>query len=276
MIYLREGWGRVKGQFPSVIILFLYQLLWGFFLYRIINELVVSVLERYPDSSLPEISRILFMFEGQLGFEQNPNIKTALIWIAILVLVRIILSPFIQAGILYGLVPDEDRKSGLSLFRGMQQFGKPVLLIYLIEWLLIISPAYFIYPRLIQPIIMLFQVGITYPVLFTVISYLTGWCAYIWMVRQCSLFIQFGYFFQHKIAPSFVIFLRSILKGLLISCLLGLSLFGISLLFGTLSFIWTGLLALILQQCFPLFRSLISIWRVTAQYNLWQQNSQKC
>ena len=276
MIYLREGWGRVKGQFPSVIILFLYQLLWGFFLYRIINEIVVSLLERYPDSSLPEISRLLFIFEGQLGMEQNSNIKISLIWILFLVLLRIILSPFIQAGILYGLVPDESRKSGLSLFRGMQQFGKPVLLIYFIECLLILSPAYFIYPKLSQHFITLFQAGITYPVLFTVIAYLTGWCAYIWIIRQCSLFIQFGYFFQHKIAPSFVIFVQSLLKGILISCLLGLFILGISLLFGTLSFIWTGLLALILQQCFPLFRSIFSIWRVTAQYELWEQRSQKC
>lgn len=276
MIYLREGWGRVKGQFPSVIILFLYQLLWGFFLYRVINELVVSLLERYPDSSLPEISRILFIFEGEQGFEQNPSIKITLIWILILVLLRIILSPFIQAGILYGLVPDESRKSGLSLFRGMQQFWRPVLLIYFIEWLLIISPAYFIYPKLSQLIVILLQVGLTYPVLFTVVGYLMGWCTYIWIIRQCSLFIQFGYFFQHKITPSFFIFLRSILKGILISCLLVLFLFGISLLFGTISFIWTGLVALILQQCFPLFKSIFSIWRVTAQYELWEQCSQKC
>ncbi|MNJ37589.1 hypothetical protein D3C77_324170 [compost metagenome] len=275
MIYVREGWGRVKGQFPSVIILFLYQLLWGFFLYRIINQIIISLLERYPDSSLQEMSRLLFIFEGQLGYQHNSDIKLALIFIIGMIGLRILLSPLIQAGILYGLVPEGSRKSGLSLFRGMQQFGKPVFLIYIVEWLLIFSPAYFIFPKLSHHFVTLFQTGVTLPLLLTVTAYLAFWLSYSWIVRQCSLFIQFGFLFQQKITPSFLVFLRSILKGILISCVLGLSLVGISILFGSLSFVWTGILALVLQQCFPLFRSIFTVWRVTAQYQLWEQSSQK-
>lgn len=275
MIYVREGWGRVKGQFPSVIILFLYQLLWGFFLYRIINQIIISLLERYPDSSLQEMSRLLFIFEGQLGYQHNSDIKLALIFIIAMIGLRILLSPFIQAGILYGLVPEGSRKSGLSLFRGMQQFGKPVFLFYIVEWLLIISPAYFIFPKLSHHFVTLIQQGITLPHLLTVTAYLALWLSYSWIVRQCSLFIQFGYLFHHKITPSFLVFLRSILKGILISFILGISLVGISLLFSSLSFLWTGILALVLQQLFPLFRSIFTVWRVTAQYQLWDQSSQK-
>lgn len=275
MIYVREGWGRVKGQFPSIIILFLYQLLWGFFLYKVINEVILSLLERYPDTSLEEVSRVLFIFEGQLGYQYNPDLRLALILIACMIALRIVLSPFIQAGILYGLVPEQSRKSGLALFRGMQQFGKPVLFIYIIEWLLIVSPAYFILPKLGRHFTILLQVGVTLPVLFTLIAYLTGWAAYIWVIRQCSLFIQFGYLFEHKIIPSLSIFIKSIIKGILISCLLGASLLAITIVFSSLSFIWTGLLALVLQQCFPLFRSIFTVWRVTAQYQLWEQYLQK-
>lgn len=275
MTYVRSGWGHLKKQFPSVIILFLYQLLWGFFLYRLVDTAVTSVLQRYPDPSLSDLSRILFLVEGQIGLRENPDIAMYF-WILIsMVAIRLVLAPLIQAGILYGLMPQESRKSGLPLFRGMQVFGKPLFLFYLLELILILVPAFWIVPKLNHLWPSLLQTGSDLPTILTIGGYALGWVCYIWILRQCLLFAQFGYLFKMGTWGALLTCIRYLLPGIGISLLLGIFSFTVFMLFGTISWFWTGLIALILQQLHPLFRSIFKVWQVTSQYQLWETKSQK-
>ncbi|WP_055105440.1 hypothetical protein [Paenibacillus ihumii] len=273
MPYIRNGWSSVKRQFPSVIILFLYQLLWGVFLYRLVNTAVVQVLHRYPDPPPHDLSRILFIIEGQSRFWQTPEVHHYIWILAGMVILRLLLTPLIHAGILYGLLPTEERASGLPLFRGMQKFWKPAALFYFLELALILIPTVWLLPELYASLLPLLQGGSRISAVLSTAAYVIGWLGYTWFIRQTVLFLQFGYLFKGNVWPSLLLCWRHLLPGLGISIILAASCSVLFILFGTISWIWTGLLALILQQAYPFFRSVFRIWKISSQYCLWQQKS---
>lgn len=273
MPYIRNGWSSVKRQFPSVVILFLYQLLWGVFLYRLVNTAVIQVLQRFPDPPPHELSRILFIIEGQSRFWQTPEVQHY-IWILIgMIMLRLLLTPLIRAGILYGLLPAEERAAGLPLFRGMQKFWKPVTLFYCLELILLLIPTLWLLPKAYASLSIFLQGGSHVPTFLTVTAYIVGWLGYSWFIRQCLLFLQFGYLFKGSAWPSLLVCWRHLMTGLGISITLAISCSIIFILFGTTSWIVTGLLALILHQTYPFFRSVFKIWKISSQYCLWQQKS---
>lgn len=275
MSYVRQGWILLKKQFPSVIILFLYQLLWGLFLYRLVDTAVTALLQRYPDPPPTALSRILFLLEGQINLWSNPDIRLYFWLLAGMTALRMVLTPLIQAGILYGLAPPENRSSGFPLFRGMREFGKPVALFYVLELALTLLPALWIVPKLLS--LWPGLVGAANPMTtwLTGLGLILGWFIYGWFIRQCLLFAQFGYLFKAGVGSSLLICCKSLLQAIGISALLGAFGLLVFLLFGTISWIWTGMLALILQQTYPLIRSAFKVWRVTSQFHLWQSRTQK-
>lgn len=275
MTYIRNGWGLVRSQITSVIILFLYQLLWGVFLYRLIHSAVIALLTRYPEPPPNELSRVLYLIEGQFALGHSAEIHRYF-WLLIgMAALRLLLTPFFQAGILYGLRTPEERGTGLPLFRGMKEFWKPVTLFFLLEMVLLALPALWVVPELYALLPRIVSAGGQLVPLLMACGYLLIWIAYGWLIRQILLFAQFGYLFKTSVWASLLISLRHIGPGLTISLLLGVFGTTLFLTFGTVSWIWTGLLALILQQAYPLIRSLFQIWAITSQYQLWQKKSQK-
>ncbi|MNI67230.1 hypothetical protein D3C73_1228510 [compost metagenome] len=191
-----------------------------------------------------------------------------------MIIIRMLLTPFIQAGILYGLTPSDSRKSGLTLFRGMKEFWKPVSLFFLLELILISLPLLWVIPKLygLWPSLLYTNGGIA-PILKAG-CYLLGWLSYCFLIRQCLLFTQFGYLFKTGAWSSLWLGIRHILPGIVIFLILGGASAALCLLFGSASWIWTGLLALILQQTFPFFRCLFNVWGITSQFQLWSSKSQ--
>ncbi|HEY4392249.1 MAG TPA: hypothetical protein VGN02_12960 [Paenibacillus sp.] len=276
MIYIRSGWSLIKNQLPSIIILFLYQLLWGLFLYRLVNSIVTEVLVRYPDPPPNPLSQALFLLEGPYELKHSSEIHLYLWLLLGMTLIRLLVTPLLQAGVLYGLIPKEERKSGLPLFRGMKEFGKPVFLFLFIELVLISIPLIWILPHVQGVLPDLLRSGtIQITPILKVSAVLFAWMIYCWLVDQCLLFAQFGYLFKRGLWGSILIGVKYVLPGAGISLILGA--FGLILfiIFGSVSWIWTGLLALILQQSYPFIRSLFRVWGLTSQYQLWEIKSQK-
>ncbi|MFD1265850.1 hypothetical protein [Paenibacillus motobuensis] len=276
MIYIRSGWSLIKNQLPSIIILFLYQLLWGLFLYRLVNSVVTEVLVRYPDPPPNMLSPALFLLEGQYELKHSSDIRLYLGILLGMALIRLLVTPLLQAGILYGLIPKEERKSGLPLFRGMKEFGKPVFFFLFIELILISLPLLWIVP-LVQGLLpdILHSGTIQISPILKMSAVLLAWMIYCWLINQCLLFAQFGYLFKKGLWGSILIGIRYVLPGAGISLLLGAFALILFLIFGSVSWIWTGILALILQQSYPFIRSLFRVWEVTSQYQLWKIKSQK-
>jgi len=276
MIYIRSGWSLIKNQLPSIIILFLYQLLWGSFLYRLVNSVVTEVLVRYPDPPPNPLSQALFLLEGPYELKHSPEIHLYLWLLLGMALIRLLVTPLLQAGVLYGLMPKEERKSGLPLFRGMKEFGKQVFLFLFIELVLISLPLIWIIPHiqgLLPDILRSGTMQIT-PIL-KVSALLFVWMIYCWLIDQCLLFAQFGYLFKRGLWRSILIGVKYVLPGVGISLILGAFALILFIIFGSVSWIWTGILALIMQQSYPFIRSLFRVWGLTSQYQLWEIKSQK-
>ncbi|WP_435923308.1 hypothetical protein [Paenibacillus sp. DYY-L-2] len=275
MTYVRNGWGLVRSQFPSIIILFLYQLLWGLFLYRLIHSAVIAVLSRYPDPPPTEMSRLLYLIEGQFELSHNPAVHRYAWLLLGMVVLRLLLTPLLEAGILYGFTPPDARGTGLTLFRGMKEFWKPVSLFFLLELALLALPAVWIVPELVALLPRLIPSGDRLAPMLTLMGYVLAWAAYGWIVRQVLLFAKFGYLFKTGIWASLILCMRHLLPGIAIAFILGASGAILFLLFGTVSWIWTGLIALLLQQSYPFIRSLLQVWNLSSQYQLWHTKTQK-
>lgn len=263
---IAHGWKSLKNQFYVVIILFLYHLLFGYFLYRLVNSAVVPLLQRYPDPPPNELSQILFYVEGQMDLAHSHTVHNYL-WILLgMLLLRMVFTPFIHSGIFYGLHQERKGEMGAFFFQGMKRYWKPVMLFYWIETLLVLIPAYWLVPRLYT----ISMTGMMSPGILTeAIPWLVGWYIYGYIIHQIVLYMQFGSTGEVSIFSSIWICLRHVLAVIGISLLLG----GLNLLlfclFTGFSLFWTGILALILQQTYPLISCLFKMWNITSQYNLW-------
>ncbi|MHA0858280.1 hypothetical protein [Paenibacillus sp. CMAA1364] len=261
-----NGWISLKSQFYVVIILFLYQLLFSYFLYRLVNSVVVPLLQRYPDPPPTELSQILFYVEGQLNLTHSQTVHNYM-WILLgMLLFRMVLTPFIHSGIFYGLHQERKGESGLHFFQGMRLYAKPIMLFYWIESILVLIPAYWLIPKLYTTILSGFM---TPTILFQIIPYVLGWAIYRYVIHQIMLFMQFGITGSADIFSSTKICLRNVLPVIGISLTLGAVSLVFFCLFTGLSLIWSGLITLILQQSYPLISSLFKFWHISSQFDVW-------
>lgn len=90
---IREGWFLVRQHMFIAALLFLYQLIWGYFLYRMIQSAVVPLLLRYPDTDAGELSTLLFKMESQLNLSTHPEVHRYLWILGAMLLLRMLISP---------------------------------------------------------------------------------------------------------------------------------------------------------------------------------------
>lgn len=274
MTFIRSGWASTARQLPVAILLFLYQLLWGVFLYRVVDSAVTAAMKRYPDPAVDQLSRLLFIIEGQMELKNNPDVLLLVGLICGMVLLRLLLTPLIRAGIYHGLLGESGGEgAGWLFFQGIRQRWKPVVLIYFLELVLTLLPGYWLLPRLynLLPGILqaeqgqLLQAGIL----------LVCWGIWIYLIKQCLVFITLGWLTEQNILPALRLYLHRLPAVISISCILGA--IGISALgsFSLMSWVWTGILGLIIQQVYPFVRSMLNIWSLASQYHLWNLSSVK-
>ncbi|OAB34994.1 hypothetical protein PMSD_13465 [Paenibacillus macquariensis subsp. defensor] len=263
---IAQGWKSLKNQFYVVIILFLYHLLFGYFLYRLVNSAVVPLLQRYPDPPPTELSQILFYIEGQLDLTHSSTVHSYL-WILLgMLLFRMFITPFIHSGIFYGLHQERKGETGAFFFQGMRRCWKRVMLCYWIETLFVLAPAYWLLPKLYTIAMNGFMSPST---LIQAIPWIVGWFLYRYVIHQIILYMQFGITDDESIFSSTWICLRHVLSVIGISLILGALSLLLFCLFTGLSLFWTGILALILQQAYPLITCLFKMWNITSQFNVW-------
>jgi len=263
---IAQGWKSLKNQFYVVIILFLYHLLFGYFLYRLVNSAVVPLLQRYPDPPPTELSQILFYIEGQLDLAHSSTVHNYL-WILLgMLLFRMLITPFIHSGIFYGLHQERKGEMGAFFFQGMRRCWKPVMLCYWIETLFVLAPAYWLLPKLYTIAMNGFMSPST---LIQAIPWIVGWFLYRYVIHQIILYMQFGITDDESLFSSTWICLRHVLSVIGISLILGALSLLLFCLFTGLSLFWTGILALILQQAYPLITCLFKMWNITSQFNVW-------
>lgn len=274
MSYIRKGWKSTLSQFPVIILLFLYQLLWSVFLYKLVNSAVMPLLARYPDPAPNSISRLLFLIEGQLELQQNTNVFIYGWILAGMFILRLVITPFIHAGIFQGLLAHEEEGAGWVFFHGMKKLWRPVCLFYVLELICIVIPSYWLLPKLYSLLLLWLQTGTNSP-LFHLSLYILGWWVYGYLIHQSLLFAQFGYISQEGAFSALWIYLKNFIPGILISLFLGVISLLLFSLISTVSWIWVGLLSLLLHQFYPFPHSVLKLWHISSQFDLWQSKSQK-
>ncbi|MDO7908682.1 hypothetical protein Q5741_20045 [Paenibacillus sp. JX-17] len=270
--HVKEGWHLTVKQFYIVIILFLYQLLCGVLLYRLVQSAVIPILLRYPDPQQSELSQVLYWMEGQIQLMESREVHLYLWALAGFGLFRILLTPLIRSGIYYSLHERNEEQSRPSFIQGMFKLWKPVTLYYTIELLLLALPAYWVVPKMVPGVIGSIQDPAQ---LLHVIPYMLGWLIYGFLVKEMLLFMQFGATGGSRAVEGLWISVRHILPLLAVALTLGLFnviCFG---LFSAVSMIWTGLLALLLQQSYHLVRCILRLWNISAQFHLYRSYIRK-
>ncbi|MNC19360.1 hypothetical protein D3C75_672900 [compost metagenome] len=262
----------MKEQFYILILLFIYRLLWGYFLYRFIRSAIIPVLLRYPDihAGGSGIGRLLYYIEGQFALNGDPGVQRWLWLLLALSALRLLLSPFIRAGLLHELHQERKGERGLFFFPGMKLFGLPVLVFSLSEWLLSALPLYWLLPKMYT---LLLSGIFDYKLLLRLVPYLLAWLLYLYCIRIVLLYMQFGYTAGTGMFSAVLACLKVLLPSTGASLLLGAGGLVTLLLCFTTALLCPGLSALLFRQFSPLPSTLFKMWGIAAQYHLWSSKT---
>ncbi|MFC3342249.1 hypothetical protein [Paenibacillus abyssi] len=264
--HIKHGWRLAIKHFYIVILLFLYQLLWGFFLYRFVESVVVPLLKRYPDTLPSETAVQLFLMEAQFQIFKTDLIKPYLWILGGLFAARMLITPLINAGLFYSLHHTKDN-GGTHFFLGIRRVWKPVLLLYWLETALLLAPAWWLLPRAFQ---MLLGTSSLTQLAAEILPFAAGWLAWCGLIHLLFLTMQFGAVAQTSIFGSLWRSLRHFLPFVGVSLMMWAIGAGLGLAVSSISLVWAGLLALILHQSYHLVRTLVKVWTVASQYDVWQ------
>lgn len=269
---ITQGWQSMKEQFYILILLFIYRLLWGYFIYGFIRSAVIPILLRYPDQNAggSEMGRLLYYIEGQFSLNSDPSIRTWLWMLLGLAILRLLLSPFIKAGLLHELHQERKGERGLFFFPGMKIYGGPVLIFSIIEWVFSLLPLYFVAPKMYGLFLSSF---LNYTLLLQLVPYVLAWLVYVFIVRLFLLYMQFGYTGGTGMFSSLLICVRSIIPAISISIVLGGGGLLLLLINGLTGLLCPGLPALLVRQITPLPSTLLKMWGIAAQYHLWRSKA---
>lgn len=269
---ITRGWQSMKEQSYILILLFIYRLLWGYFLYGFVRSAIVPILQLYPDSDAggSEIGRLLYLIEGQASLHSDPAIRGWLWMLVGLIILRLLLSPFIRAGLLHELHQEREGKRGLFFFPGMRLYGLPVLIFSIIEWVLALLPIYWFAPVIYE---LLLSSIVDSSFLLQFAPYLLIWLIYVFILRLFLLYMQFGYTSGTGMFSSLFICFKSLVPAIGISLVLGTGSLLLLLVCGLSGIFWPGLPALLIRQISPLPFTLFKMWTLSGQYHLWRSKA---
>lgn len=264
--FIRQGWDMTRRHKYVLVVLFLYRLLWGFFLYRFIDSVVTPVLARYPDDHPSSNAVHMFWIEAQFRLLKTDILNDILWMLAGMFLIRMVLTPLLNAGLFYSFRHSDDSQ-GTRVLTGIRRAWKPVAGLYWLENVAILLPLVWLLPHAKTR-------------LFADPS-LTDWgrallpLVLAWIVWSFAAHLAFQ-FMQFSAASG-----DSVLGGLLRAGRRALPLFAVtltivgiglaaSLAATTVSLLWTGFAAVALHQAYQLIRSLLTLWTAASQFELWK------
>ncbi|RIX51246.1 hypothetical protein D3P08_17410 [Paenibacillus nanensis] len=262
---MRLGWQLAFKHMNMVIVLFLYQLLWGFLVYRAIDDTIAPLLRRFPASAPVDQAVQLFFAEAQFQLFKTDLIQPYLWLFGGLLLARMLITPLFNAGLFYSIHHQTSTgESGTRIIEGIRKTWKPVMLLYWISCALMIAPAWWIVPQWIDA---LRHNGVTTSLLMELLPGAAIWIAWIALIHLLFLSMQFGAVSGDGIFPSLLQSLRKFLTYAAISLLMWGIAALLGLVFSSISMVWAGLFALIAHQGYPLIKTLLRIWIIAAQYS---------
>jgi len=269
--WIRKGWGLTSRHKYVLVVLFLYRLLWGFFLYRFIDSVAAPVLARYPDAHPNANAVRMFLIEAQFRLLKTDLVNETLILLAGMFFLRMILTPLLNAGLYYSF-HHAGEESGTRVLSGIRRCWKPVVLLYLTENVLALLPAVWLVPFAKARFFAQFSVQAW---VLELLPYAGAWAVWMFLLRLLFRFMQFG-----------AVSRDGIVKGLLRACANVLPLAAVTLLMLSIAaaaslavtsatMIWTGFVSIAVHQAFQFVRTMMSVWTAASQFALWKADEAK-
>jgi hypothetical protein len=264
---LKMGWDMTVRHKYVLVLLFLYRLLWGFFLYRFVDSIVTPVLARYPDEHPNSDAAHLFLIEAQFRLLKTDIVDDTFWLLGGLLLLRMVLTPLINAGMFYSFRHSAEEE-GTRVLSGVRRAWKPVALLYWMESALVALPAVWLLPMAKNRF---FAEPSLTNWLLELLPYAACWLLYGFAVHLLCLFMQFGAAAQEGALNGLGLALRRAFPLLGITLImLGIGL-AVSAAAWAISLLWSGFLAVALHQAFHFVRSLLKLWTAASQHQVWSE-----
>jgi len=261
---LRQGWRITKQHFKINVLLFLYQALWGFLLFRTIDQITSPLLLRYPSVSNSAEALQMFWIEIEFQLLKTDILLPYIISFILLLVLRMLITPIWQSGIFYSAHAMCGGEQRSNFRKGIRTCWKPMMLLYWIKSLLIIAPLLWILSPLMKEenkAVALQAVLGTSPWIWAVFLL---WAALVTIV---GYMIQLGIGAEQPLLKATTGSLKHIGKVVLLGIII-VALYGvISLSIHALSILWVTFISFLLYQLLPFIRSTCDIWLVSSQYS---------
>ncbi|MDD9270569.1 hypothetical protein ACFPES_26290 [Paenibacillus sp. GCM10023248] len=262
--YLNYGFREALRQPFATIVLFIYQMGWGILLYKLVQGVLVPLMHRYPGGDQPKESLHLFLAESQFQLIKTDLSHSYLWWLAVLLLIRMLLTPVLNSGVYYSLT-HTDQNAGYRFFRGIKELTLPFFIAYLTRLALSLLPLIWLLPKAQR----LFAHSTSYEeAVLHLLPWLAGMLVYGFLLHLLFMYVQFAIAAHMGIISTLMTFMRHSLPIIGLSLILLLSsglLTGITV---TATYLWAGLAALMIYQLFPLFNIFLQMWAISSQYQL--------
>lgn len=263
-IHMKQGWRLAGKHFHLVILMFLYQLLWGFFLYRFIDSVVSPLLRRFPSSYPSDTAAQHFVTEAQFQLFKTDLISPYLWLLGGLFAARMLLTPLFNAGLFYSLHHQMRDGAGTRFLEGIRKAWKPVVLLYWLESILALAPAWWLLPRSLDSLL---ESGSIPELLQSILPGAFLWLLWGTVLHLVFLAMQFGAASGEGIFRSLWRALRNFVSYAAISLIMWAIGAALGLVVTSLSMLWAGLFALIVHQGYHLVRTLMKVWTIASQYD---------
>jgi hypothetical protein len=275
--FMAQGWRLSLNHFHLVLLLFLYQLVWGLLIYRTMDNVVAPLLKRLPPAEMVNASsgvldsiKSQFLAEAQFQLFKTELAYPYLWMLGGLLAARILLSPLFNAGLLYSMHQRGQGSGKSSFLTGIRKKWLPVSLLYWLQTILALLPAWWLLPRGLQTALHSASASEAAAALLPGAALWLVWGA---LLSLLFLAMQIGTVTEEGIWPS----LWHALKRFLPYAGLTLAMWGIGLLasftVSSLSFLWAGLVALFVHQGYYLAKTLLKVWTMASQLQCLQSRA---
>lgn len=278
--YLKDGiflLRRLPWLFTAMVI---YHLAWAVGLYTAFRSLTLPLVKRMPDSGFQSLEFQVLFAEWQFRLYKTDMMGPAIAFVAGLLLLRMMFTPFINAGLYYTFhltgEPGHDlQRKPFSPFSfrqlktfliGLGRVGKPFWLIHLLQWALALLPLW----------LAMYRIGgleavITGAVQLRTITLLVlTYLIYLTILRLLIMYIQFAVVTQSRHTEMVRFFVRRLIKIIGIS----LMLFALhAILYSSLSLIsivFAGFYGIVFYIVSYGARVFFKMWEISAQYQFYR------
>lgn len=266
---LRQGWQITKRHMKLIVLLFIYQALWGFILFRLVDKIISPIMLRYPAVSGNIEDLQLFWAEIQFRSLKTDMLEPYLYGLLIMLLLRMLITPIIQSGVFHSIHAMSSGEQQSSFLKGIRACWKPMMLIYWLKSIAILVPVFWLFSPFMreQDHSLALQTFLNTSVWIWLLLVL--WIAIISLVGYA---IQLGIGARLSLLQALMLGLKHLGKILLIALII-FAIYGlISASVHAIAMLWVTLISFVLYQLLPLVRSTCSIWLISSQYSAISHN----